>query len=244
MKEKFHWKKLLKWIPVAVITVIAGYGLLIAPSKASDHLADNLKQEFAENKKILKEQDKHRQGAGGTKATSAAGEQKERGEKKSQPKDTRVTMVGDSVMLGAVPSLMDEMPDSIIDAQESRQVVEAVDILKDLESQDKLGGTVVIELGINSYFAESKGQEIIDYLGKDRKIYWVTVYGKYLQDQTKINDVIADLAKQNDNVEVIRWDQEGEKHPEWFYNDGIHLNGEGRVGFAQVISSALQKKDK
>lgn len=239
MKEKFNWKKWLKWILVIVITVIAGYGLVIAPSKASDHLADNLKQEFAQNKKMLKEQEKSRKKSSDAKEASSE-ETSKKEDAKSKPADTRVTMVGDSVMLGAVPSLMEELPDSIIDAQESRQVVEAMDILKDLQSQDKLGGTVVIELGINSYFAESKGQEIIDYLGKDRKIYWVTVYGKYLQDQTKINDVIMDLAKQNDNVEVIRWDQEGEKHPEWFYNDGIHLNGEGRTGFAQVIHSALE----
>lgn len=239
MKEKWNFKKIVKWSLLLLITLIAGYGLVIAPSKASDHLADDLKQEFADNKELLKkrEQSKKKDTANKTKKTAA------NTDKEDKKEDSRLTMVGDSVMLGAVPVLMEEMPEAIIDAQESRQVVEAVDILKGLQKEDKLGTTVVIELGINSYFTPATGQEVIDYLGKDRKIYWVTVYGKYLQDQTKINEVIEGLAEKNDNVQVIPWSQEAQKHPEWFYNDGIHLNGEGRNGFAQVICSALDEAE-
>ena len=228
MKEKFRWGKWLKWIPVIVITVIAGIGLVKAPSKASDHLADDLKQEFAQNSEMLENKDV---------TANANTDAKQQPENKVE--DQRVTLVGDSVMLGAVPTLMEMMPDAIIDAKESRQVVQAVEILQALEEEDKLGGTVVIELGVNSRFSEETGQEVIDYLGDERKIYWVTVYGKYLPDQERINSVIMDLAKANDNVEVIRWDQEGEKNPDWFYNDGTHLNGAGRTGFAQVMCDAL-----
>ncbi len=224
MKEKLRWKTWLKWIPVIVITVIAGIGLVKAPSKASDHLADDLKQEFAQNSEMLEKKD----------VAANAGQQPE-----DKLEDQRVTLVGDSVMLGAVPTLMEMMPDAIIDAKESRQVVQAVEILRALEEEDKLGGTVVIELGVNSRFSEATGQEVIDYLGDERKIYWVTVYGKYLPDQERINSVIMDLAKANDNLEVIRWDRKGEKNPDWFYNDGIHLNGAGRIGFAQVMCDAL-----
>lgn len=235
MKEKWNWKKFVKWSAVLFITLIAGYGLLIAPSKASDHLADDLKQEFADNQKMLKQQTQSKENDSKDKTKTMAANTS------NKNVDSRVTMVGDSVMLGAVPTLMEEMPEAIIDAQESRQVVEAVDILKELKKEDKLGGTVVIELGINSYFTLATGQEVIDYLGKDRRIFWVSVYGKYLQDQTKINEVIEELAEKNDNVCVIPWNQEAQLHPEWFYNDGIHLNGEGRQGFAQVIYSALKK---
>ena len=82
-------------------------------------------------------------------------------------------------------------------------------------------------------------QEIIDYLGKDTKIYWVTVYGKYLQDQERTNGVIRQLAKDNKNVEVIAWDALGAENPDWFYNDGIHLNGAGRSAYAKMICNAL-----
>ena len=33
--------------------------------------------------------------------------------------------------------------------------------------------------------------------------------------------------------------EEAAKHPDWFYNDGIHLNGAGRSGFADLIRTSL-----
>lgn len=229
MKDKLNWKTIIKYLPIVIITVIACYGLVKAPSRASDGSAENLKQEFETNSAMLQKRDEE-----------AVANAEEKPQKKNDiAEDNRITFIGDSVMLGAVPALMETMPDAIIDAKESRQVVHAIDIIKALEAEDKLGGTVVIELGNNSYFNQATGQEIIDYLGKDRKVYWVTVYGKYLSDRERTNGVIMELAKANKNVEVIRWDLEGEQHPDWFYNDGIHLNGSGRTGFAQVMCAAL-----
>lgn len=227
-KGQISWKTILKVVPVVVITLIACVGLIKAPSKASDHLADDLKKEFRENQQLL-QQNEEGQDSQGTEEVS----------KDQEPVNDFVTFVGDSVMLGAVPDLMEATPDSVIDAKESRQVVHAVDILKDLDEQGKLGNRVVIELGVNSRFSQATGQEVIDYLGKDREIYWVSVYGKFLPEQQKTNDVIQALADENDNVQVIPWDQIAEQHPDWFYNDGIHLNGAGRQGFAQAMCDAL-----
>ena len=51
--------------------------------------------------------------------------------------------------------------------------------------------------------------------------------------------MIRNLAEHNENVEIIAWDEEAAKHPDWFYNDGIHLNGAGRSGFADLIRTSL-----
>ena len=51
--------------------------------------------------------------------------------------------------------------------------------------------------------------------------------------------MIRQLAKDNKNVEVIAWDALGAENPDWFYNDGIHLNGEGRSAYAKMICDAL-----
>ena len=231
-KGQISRKTIIQVIPVVAITLIACVGLIKAPSKASDHLADDLKNEFRQNQELLQQSDRQQQTPPETQEVS----------KEHEPENNFTTFVGDSVMLGAVPDLMEATPDSIIDAKESRQVVQAVDILKELDAQGKLGHKVVIELGINSCFSQSTGQEVIDYLGKDREIYWVNIYGKFLPEQQKTNDVIQALAKANDNVQVIAWDKVAEQHPDWFYNDGIHLNGEGRKGFAQTMCEALNIK--
>lgn len=256
MKKKITWKMGIILIAVLVITVIAGVGLWKAPSKASDHLAEDLEQEFKENSRMLERQNQKNSASADsehpeeTKETSVSDDAKNKEPSEEQTsqeeaateeteKNESITFVGDSVMLGAAPTLMEMLPESIIDAKESRQAREGLEILQGLAAEGKLGSTVVIELGINSYFSQDTGQEIIDYLGKDRKIYWVTVYGKYLPDQERINGVILNLAKENDNVEAIRWDSAGAEHPDWFYNDGIHLNGEGRKGFADALCQTV-----
>ncbi|MEE0105495.1 MAG: hypothetical protein UEY91_01745 [Lachnospiraceae bacterium] len=230
MKDKKFYQRVVIGIAVGIISVIALVGFMKAPSKSSDKLAENLQQEFKANQKMLKEQDQAKQ----TSATE--GGDADAAKKEKAP---TITCVGDSVMLGAAPELMEAIPDGVIDAKESRQARDGIEILEGLKKENKLGSTVVIELGTNCYFSSTTGQEIIDYLGKDTKIYWVTVYGKYLQDQERTNSVIRQLAKDNKNVDVIAWDELAAANSDWFYNDGIHLNGEGRSGYAKMICDAL-----
>ena len=231
MKDKKYYKKVAIGIVVGLISAIAIVGFIKAPSKSSDRLAEDLQKEFKANQKMLKEQDVAKQ----TNADQDTSDSKDAKEE-SGPE---ITCVGDSVMLGAAPELMEAIPEGVIDAKESRQARDGIEILEGLKKENKLGSTVVIELGTNCYFSSTTGQEIIDYLGKDTQIYWVTVYGKYLQDQERTNSVIRQLAKDNKNVDVIAWDELAAANPDWFYNDGIHLNGEGRSGYAKMICDAL-----
>lgn len=144
-----------------------------------------------------------------------------------------VTLIGDSVMLGAADSISSSMPGCVVDAKESRQVKAGIEIAQELEQQGKLNGTVVIALGTNGTFSQETGQALIDYLGTDRNIYWVYAYGVSWQDDS--NSVIATLAANNANVTVIDWPAYAAGHSDYFYNDGIHLNGTGRSAYAQML---------
>lgn len=150
-----------------------------------------------------------------------------------------VTMVGDSVMLGAAPSIQEALPDCVIDAKVSRQITQADDVLDSLEQQNTLHQTVVIALGTNGPFGTDVGQELIDRLGNDRTVYWVTVYGSELSWQEDSNTTIRELADANENVHIIDWAQTASGHTEWFYSDGIHLNAEGREAYTQMVLTAL-----
>ncbi len=150
-----------------------------------------------------------------------------------------VTMVGDSVMLGASPSILGMLPDCVIDAKVSRQVIQADNVLDSLEQQDLLRQTVVIALGTNGPFSTEKGQEIIDRLGNGRTIYWVTAYGRDLSWQEESNATIRQLAENNENVHIIDWAQAVSGHAEWLCSDGIHLSAEGRGAYAGIILGSL-----
>lgn len=152
-----------------------------------------------------------------------------------------VTMIGDSVMLGAAPSLLERLPGCVIDAKVSRQVIQADKVLTSLESQGAVGQTVVIALGTNGPFGTEKGQALIDRLGSGRTIYWVTVYGRELTWQEDSNAAIRALAENNENVRLIDWAQAASEHAEWICSDGIHLSVEGRAGYAGVVADELLK---
>ena len=150
-----------------------------------------------------------------------------------------ISVIGDSVFLGASPSFKELYKDAVIDAKVSRQVSQGLEIAKELDKNGRLGATVIISLGTNGNFNESTGQELIDYLGTDRTIYWINAYGKKLDIQDDVNRTIKKLADENDNVHVISWAKMAKNHSDWFYQDGIHLNKDGQEGFAKFVSGAI-----
>lgn len=173
-----------------------------------------------------------------TENAEAAGDQPETAEETVQP--LSVTMVGDSVMLGASPAILGMLPECVIDAKVSRQFIQADAVLDSLETQGLLRQTVVMALGTNGPFSTAKGQELIDRLGSDRTIYWVTVYGRELGWQEDSNATIRQLAAQNENVHIIDWSQAVSGHPEWLCGDGIHLSAAGREAYANIVLGGLQ----
>ena len=151
-----------------------------------------------------------------------------------------VTLVGDSVLLGALPALQEALPGCVVDGKVSRQVWDAAETFDALEASGQLGDIVVIALGTNGTFSPEQGQALVDRLGPDRQIYWVTVYGSYLAWQEQSNEAIRAVAAQNDNVTLIDWAALAAEHGDWLYSDGIHLQSPGQQGYAAMIADAIQ----
>ena len=215
---------------VLVCTVVGGAGIILAPK--SDQ--DKLREELARNEQMLQQEEsteaETRAAVSGTPV-----DEKREGEEKTEGSEKKMTVIGDSVFLGAAPSFKKLQKGVVIDAKISRQVSQALEVAKKLDKKGKLGDTVIISLGVNGNFTEATGQELIDYLGKDRKIYWINAHGKDVEWQDTVNKTIRKLAKKNENLEVIDWTKQAEKHPDWFYQDGTHLNEKGQKGFAEFV---------
>ena len=238
-KGRSRWTALLRVAPWLVAAGIAAgaFALVHAPADADD--MDQMRAELEENAKL----------SGQTSPSPSADLDGMFGDADPDWPDqtppvfltdpSTVTCVGDSVMLGALPALQQIMPGCVVDAKESRQVAEVIGILQNLEAQGKLGSVVVIALGTNGPFAQSFGQSVIDYLGPDRQVYWVTAYGATLRWQEESNSVIRAIADANENVELIDWAGVGPSHPEWFYSDGIHLQQAGQQGYADFVARTI-----
>lgn len=156
-----------------------------------------------------------------------------------RPAPERVTFVGDSIMVAAESELTRLIPNIVVDAKVGRQLVEAMSILRRLESEGRLYETVVIGLGSNLPFTVEEGSEVLDFLG-DRTIYWVNTYGRYLEWQDEVNATIAELAELYDNVTVIDWSSVAPENPGWIRSDdGIHLTGDGTTGYAEFVAGEI-----
>ncbi|MBE5906503.1 MAG: hypothetical protein E7277_06890 [Lachnospiraceae bacterium] len=194
-----------------------------------------------------KEKEKNSDAVVETKQVSAKAEDNKASEEPEEPEEPKllnenITCIGDSVMLGAQAEMENRIENIMVDAKESRQLVQAKDLVVSLKNADNLGGRVVIGLGTNGLFSEEDGQKLLDEIGSERKIYWVTAYGAHLTNQDAVNEVIQTLADKNENLTLIRWNEHANSHSEWFYNDGIHLNGEGRVAYAELVRTELEKE--
>lgn len=154
-----------------------------------------------------------------------------------------ILAVGDSVMLGAAQALQNTFPDITVDAEEGRQEYNAISEVETHLDENPETDTVIRALGTNGYFYQSDGQKMIDEIGQDRTIYWVTTYNRDQQEnQNETNAVITALAEANSNVHVIAWDEEAPQHPEWFWDDGIHLNPKGQEGYAEYVKESINER--
>lgn len=150
-----------------------------------------------------------------------------------------VTIIGDSITLGASGEILSIMPECIIDAKKSRQVEEGIEIANNLKAQGLLGDTVIIALGTNGIFSDEVAAELLACIGEERTVYWVTAYGTNLSWQDEVNNKIKNLSEKYDNIYVLDWEQVASEHSEWICEDGIHLTVEGQAGFAKFIMNSF-----
>ena len=146
-----------------------------------------------------------------------------------------VVGIGDSVMLGAVPSLYDTFPNGYFDAKVSRTDYEANGILWGIKNQGLLSDNIVIHLGTNGQCGISCQTEILSTC-EDRNVYWVTVSNDY---DVHVNSGLYSLAENYSNVSIIDWFTISQGHGEYFAPDGIHLTGEGMRVYSESIYQAI-----
>ncbi|HXY94017.1 MAG TPA: acyltransferase family protein [Acidimicrobiia bacterium] len=157
------------------------------------------------------------------------------------PVTERVTAVGDSVMLGAANALVNTIgADKItVDAAESRQFSAGVDALQAYRDNGQLGDEVVVQLGTNGTVNPADFDRMMDILKNVKKV--VIVNAKVPRPwEDEVNETLADgVARYKDKAVLADWHDVAAAHPEFFWDDGIHLRPEGAQFYAQWIATFL-----
>lgn len=148
-----------------------------------------------------------------------------------------ITVIGDSVMLGVSPYLEELFPGIAIDAKIGRQMSHAQALTEQLKSDEKLGKTVVIELGTNGTFRNSQLEELLNTIGGDRTILLINArVPRPWEDD--VNRKLADTAERYPNAKLLDW-HTASKGKDYFNSDGVHLTAEGAKAYASLIEKTL-----
>jgi hypothetical protein len=115
--------------------------------------------------------------------------------------------------------------------------------LVDLLPTIQLGSTVVVEVGYNDWedsFADSV-ETSLQALRKAgaKRVLWLTLRA----DRTSylsMNDVIRAAATRHPELTIVDWNLFSRSHPDWFQDDGLHLDSVGALMMATLIHRSLE----
>jgi len=152
-----------------------------------------------------------------------------------------MTLIGDSVALASAPALEATFPGILIDAKVSRALrTGGFDEINTLDTSNNLRKVVIIGLATNGYFGNGNLEALMNELGKERVVIFVTGYAPGDSWVTNNNDYIHQIAKQYPNIYIAEWDTVISNHPDEIGPDGIHPDTPpGEQLYADCISTAL-----
>ena len=149
-----------------------------------------------------------------------------------------VTVIGDSVMVGAEPALKKLLPGIVVNAQVGRQLNQASSVVAQLRAQGDLGERVVVELGTNGPFTEEQLTDLLRSLGQVQQIVLVnTRVSKPWEDV--VNQTLMQVAATYPHTTLVNWHSASSGHNAYFYSDGVHLNPTGIQAYASLVAKAI-----
>ena len=155
------------------------------------------------------------------------------------PEYVAVSMIGDSVLAGAQAVVENTLENPlVIDATVNRQFKHADDVAEDLRANGALGDVVVLHLGTNGAFSSDTFDEVIESLPDVDRVLVLTAKVPR-RWEASVNRTILEGAERWPIVEVIDWHTISGQHPEWFFEDQVHLNGTGMRKYAELLSDAI-----
>ena len=150
-----------------------------------------------------------------------------------------ITVVGDSVLLGAHTVIAQLMPQAGVDAAISRQAADIYARVLEHKAAGSLQPVVVIHLGTNGFIKQPELRGLFQQLTDRTRVVIVnTRVPRAWQDGSNSN-ISAVAAEFPANVRVADWYTTSAGHPEYFVADGVHLTAPGMQAYAAVIQQAL-----
>lgn len=158
----------------------------------------------------------------------------------SIPEETKVTAIGDSIMIDIDPYLKQLIPEIVVDGKVGRQLIQTPAEISYLKSIGKLGDVVVIQLGTNGPFTWSQLQNLTQSLGNPKQIIFVNTRVPRPWE-ADVNTMLAKFVEETQNTTLVDWYTKSASKNSYFAPDGVHLTSEGSRVLAGMIKEAIKQ---
>lgn len=148
-----------------------------------------------------------------------------------------MTLFGDSIVNINAQNTLEIFENGNYYGQGSLQIWDAIPIYEKMIRDHDIQENVVINLGTNASLDRESLDEMIELSG-DRQVFFVNTNSR-VQHIDEVNQLLEEVAKDNENVHVVDWHQYQEGHPEWYASDEIHHSVEGMEHFTINIAQTM-----
>jgi hypothetical protein len=154
------------------------------------------------------------------------------------PPPKQVIGIGDSVMLGATAALQARIPGMVVNAVVSRPFGAAVALAQSYQINGQLGNAIVVHMGTNGIVTTGEFDQMMSFLKDVPRVVIVNLRVPRRWEAPD-NAVLAAEVARYPNTVLLDWHTQGNAHPEWFYDDGIHLKPDGAAAYADLVAQAI-----
>jgi hypothetical protein len=148
-------------------------------------------------------------------------------------------LVGDSVTLGAEAPVQGAFGTSLIlDAGVNRQMKHAADVVASALRQEPGINAIIIHLGTNGAFNAETFDRVMEASSGVYRVVFVNsrVPRRW---ESVVNSAIVSGVERWDNAYLLDWYTISGQHPEWFFEDQVHLLPTGQREYARLLVEAV-----
>src|SRR5690606_23993823 len=151
------------------------------------------------------------------------------------PDSSRLTAIGDSLVVTSADGLRWRFPEMNFAAKSNRQWKDANPVLASALAEGTVRDNVIVHFGTNAGVNEKQLREFMDTLGPERHIAVTNLYGS-ITFVPGSNEIIEDVVADYPNAVVGDWQGTIAKQPEVLQSDRIHPDIEGMHVYAAVVA--------
>ncbi len=154
------------------------------------------------------------------------------------PPTVPLSVIGDSVVLGARNAIENSIPGTTIDAAVSRFPGGFIGRVKKLSRQNQLADIVAIHPGTNGVMPERMLRDLLDQLTDYQEV--ILINSSMPRSWEKPNNAVIDrVAPDYPNVVIADWKSASQGRADYFVSDKVHLTKKGADAFASLIKESI-----